>query len=89
MADRATRQDASYASESLEVGAKTLLLINRLVRHSHCGSNDAWCTFAKEPYALVFRDTAGVHAVSTGGNAVSLEELRTRMPSIVAALEAL
>ena len=45
----------------------------------------AWFSVAKQPYALVVRDAAGIQAVDIDVS-ISLEELRERIPELDALL---
>ena len=74
------------AGTPLQVGAVTLLPIERVVVHSGMGALGAWFTAAKEPYALVVRDAGGIRALDIGAMGVSLEALRERIPGLDAVL---
>ncbi|MDH3460351.1 MAG: hypothetical protein OEM00_05115 [Burkholderiaceae bacterium] len=68
------------------VGSITLLPIERIVKHAGRGSTVVWFSLAKEPYTLVVRDDSGIRAVDIDAIAVSLEQLRERIPHLDAVL---
>ncbi|MBE0690115.1 MAG: hypothetical protein IH587_08350 [Anaerolineae bacterium] len=50
------------------------------MRHVDIGEMGLWFSFEKEPYALVVRDASGARAVNVAAVAVSIEELRAKIP---------
>ena len=86
MPERTRHAGTVRAGKPLRVGSVTLLPIERVVVHSDVGALGAWCTAAKEPYALVVRDAGGIRALDLGGTAVSLEALREGIPALDAVL---
>lgn len=83
MPERARHTETVRAGTPLRVGAVVLLPIERVVVHAGAGARGAWFTAAKEPYALVVRDGDGeVRVLDLGAGAVSLEELRERIPGL-------
>ncbi len=76
------RIETLRAGRPLRVGDVTLLAIERAVVRSGRGALGMWVTAALEPYALVVRDAGGVRAVGVDGAAVSLEQLRGRIPGL-------
>jgi hypothetical protein len=74
------------AGTPLAVGSVTLLPIERVVTYSDQGNTTAWLSMAKEPYALVVCDAGGIRAIDTNAMAVSLAELRDKVPGLGALL---
>ena len=76
----------THNSETLQagvpvtVGALVLVPIERVVRHVDSGELGLWFSFEKEPYALVVRDANGTRAINVEDVAVSIEELRAKIP---------
>ena len=89
MPERATHTETVCVGTPFMVGSVTLLAIERVVLHSHRASGHAWCSAAKEPYALVVRDANGIRAIDTDAAAVSLEALREKVPGLGAVLAAM
>jgi len=88
MPERPSRTETWRAGSLLKVGPMALLPIERVVINVNRGKARAWFTVAKEPFALVVRDSGGVRAVATTASAVSLDELRQRIPELETLLTA-
>ena len=73
------------ACSPLHVDGVTLVPIERVALQSEMGSAGAWFSVAKQPYALIVRDAAGIRTVNIGA-AVSLGELRETVPKLDALL---
>ena len=86
MAEPRRRLETLRAGAPLRVGSATLLLIERSEVLAELGARGAWLSAVKEPYALVLRDGEGVRAFPAGAAAVTLEELRERIPELEALL---
>ena len=86
MPERARRIETVRAGIPLRVGGVTLLTIERVVVRSSRMARGAWVTAAVEPQAVVVRDAAGVRLVALDGVAISLEQLRERIPGLDALL---
>jgi hypothetical protein len=86
MPEPGRRSEAFRAGVPLVVGAVTVVPIGRTVSHADRGRTHAWFSIAIEPYALVVRDPAGLRALGIGEVAVSIEQLRHRVPEIDALL---
>ena len=82
MRERETRSETWRAGAPVTVGSVTLLPIERVVLHSDLGTTRIWISAFKEPYALVVRDAGGIRAVGTGTVAVSLQQLREKIPEL-------
>ena len=67
-------------------GAVTLLPVERMVIARGGAGGRRWFMAALEPWALVVRDGDRVRVLGTGGDAASLDELRSGLPDIDAAL---
>lgn len=80
MPERGTHSETLQAGARLTVGTRVLLPIERVVKHVDIGDTGLWFSFEKEPYALVICDAGGARAVSVAAAAVSLEDLRARIP---------
>lgn len=89
MPERNTRIETLQAGTTFTVGSVTVLPIERIVRHANRGNARVWFAVAKEPYALVVRDAGGMRAVDTNASAVSLEQLREKIPGLDAVLASL
>jgi len=74
------------AGTPLTVGGVTLLPIEYVVMHATKGSIGAWISVAKEPYALIVRDSNGIHMLDTNKADVSLGQLRESVPGLDALL---
>jgi uncharacterized spore protein YtfJ len=86
MPERTSRIETVRAAMPLRVGPSTLLPIERVVVHSGRGARGAWAHATVEPYALVVRDAGGIRVIDIGATAVSLEDLRERIPGLDALL---
>ncbi len=86
MPERTGRMDALRAAMPLRVGSSTLLPIERVAVHSGRGAWGAWVSAVVEPYALIVRDSGGIRVIDIDGIAVSLEDLRERIPGLDALL---
>lgn len=86
MPERAPRIETVRAAIPLRVGDATVLTIERVVVRSSRMARGAWVTAAVEPQAVVVRDAAGVRLVELDGEAMSLEQLRERIPGLDALL---
>jgi uncharacterized spore protein YtfJ len=82
MPERASHTETVRAGTPLRVGSVTLLPIERVVVHSDMGALGAWFAAAKEPYALVVRDSGGIRVLDIGATTVSLEALREGIPGL-------
>jgi len=89
MPERHTRTETWRAGSPLKVGSMALLPIERVVVNVNHGRDRAWFMFAKEPFALVVRDSSGMRALTTTASAVSLDELRERIPDLETLLAAI
>lgn len=76
MSERAILDERLRAGAPFTVGGVTLLPVERIVIHAQPGRTGLWLSAAKEPHALVVRDTDGIRALATGSVRVSLEQLR-------------
>lgn len=76
------------AGVPVAVGGTILLPIGRIVRHASVGEGHAWCSFALEPLAVLVRDANGISVLGARG-AVSIAELRDRVPGLDALLASL
>ena len=86
MLERETKSETLQACAPVAVGSLVLVPIERVVKHLDVGEAGFWFSFEKEPYALVVRDAGGTRAVNVAAIAVSMEELRERMPDLDALL---
>lgn len=82
MPDREHRTETLRAGTPFTVGPVTLLPIERVVLRSVRRDGRVWLVASKEPRAIVVRDPGGTRAFETGAGAVSLEELRDRIPEL-------
>jgi len=89
MLERSTHTEEVRAGTAVNLGAVILLPIERVVVHSDRGNMRMWFSAAKEPYALIVRDASGIRAIDTDAIAVSLEELRARVPGLDTLLAAM
>ena len=80
------RTETLQAGTPLTVGGVTLLPIEHIVIHATKGNIGAWVSVAKEPYALIVRDSNGVHMLDTDVADVSLAQLRESVPGLDALL---
>ncbi len=87
MPDRAGQVDTLRAATPVSVGSVSLLPIERVLVHSDRNAPVAWASAALEPYALIVRDALGIRALDVGAGAVSLEQLRERIPGLDAMLK--
>ncbi len=74
------------AGPALAVGGLTLLPIEQILWHTHTGRHGGWVTVSKQPVAIVVRDPVRWQAMSADGSAMSIDELRERVPDLDAAL---
>jgi hypothetical protein len=86
MPERKTHGETLQAGAPITVGALVLVPIERVERHVDIGESGLWFSFEKVPYALVIRDAYGTRAVNVEAVAVSLEELRAKIPGFDALL---
>jgi len=89
MSERHTRTESWRAGSPLTVGSVTLLPIEHVVVNGTRGATGAWFTISKEPYAFVVRDESGMRMIATGAGAVSLDELREKVPELETLLAAI
>lgn len=89
MPERSTHCETLRAGQPIAVGPVTLLPIERIVLHANTGAAHGWFSAAKEPYALIVREAGGIRAIDCGAVAVSLEELREKVPELDVALAAM
>jgi hypothetical protein len=82
MPERTTQTEAVRAGTPVTVGSVTLLPIERVVLRSEWRDTSVWFSAAKEPYALIVRDSGGIRAIDAGDLAVSLDELREKVPGL-------
>lgn len=80
MPDSRRHSETLQAGAPVTVGALFLVPIERVVTHVDIGEMGLWFSFEKEPYALVVRDANGTRAVNVEAVAVSIEELRAKIP---------
>ena len=74
------------AAAPLRLGASTVLPIERVAVWSGRAAAGAWVSGAVEPYAVVVRGPDGARLVALAASAVTLEELRARVPEVDALL---
>ncbi len=86
MPERSVHTETLRVGAAVAVGSVTLLPIERVVLHSYRGNTRVWFSVAKEPYALVVRDAGDLRAVDTDAMALSLAELREKIPGLDALL---
>jgi hypothetical protein len=86
MAEPGRHLETLRAGAPLRVGSTTLLPVERMVLHAERGARGGWLAGSKEPYALVVQDAGGLRALPTGAGAVTLDELRGRLPGLEALL---
>lgn len=86
MPERTSHTETVRAGRLVRIGSVRLLPIERVVVHSVRGSRRAWISAAKEPAAVVVRDAGGTWAVGADAAAISLDELRERVPGLDALL---
>lgn len=86
MPERELPAETLRAGRPFTVGSATLLLVERVAIRSYSRPASVWFSAVKEPYALVVRDTEGVHAVEISGPRISLDDLRSRIPALDALL---
>lgn len=89
MPERNEHTEILRAGTPLTVGAVILLPIERVVTCSDQGNTGAWFSIAKEPYAVVVRDTEGLRAFDADANGISIEPLRGKIPELDALLESM
>lgn len=82
MPERTSRTETVRPGRPIRVGSVVLLPIERVVLHADRGARRLWVSAAKEPAAIVVRDAGGTWAVGAGANAISLDELRERIPEL-------
>lgn len=82
MPERDTRTEILRAGTPFAVGAVTLLPIERVVTHAQQGKTGAWFSLVREPCALVVRDAGGIRALDTAAAAVSVAQLREKIPEL-------
>jgi hypothetical protein len=85
MSEKSTFTETLRAGSPVHVGGVTLVPIEHVVLRSVMGIFGAWFSVAKQPYALIVRDAAGLRTVDIDV-AISLEELRERIPELDALL---
>jgi hypothetical protein len=76
------KTEALRAGTPLTVGGVALLPIEHVVIHATKGHIGAWISVAKEPYALIVRDSNGIHMLDTDMADVSLGQLRESVPGL-------
>ena len=86
MPERARRVDTVRAATPIRVGPVTVLPIERVVVRSRRGASGVWVLAAVEPYALVVREAGLTRVIGIDATAVSLEQLRERIPGLEALL---
>ena len=82
MPERGSRTETVRPGRPIRVGSVVLLPIERVVLRADRGARRLWVSAVKEPAAIVVRDGGGTWAVDAGATAVSLEELRERIPGL-------
>ncbi len=89
MPDRASRIDMLRAATPVRIGPVSLLPIERVMLDAgRCAPAPmAWVSAALEPYAVIVRDALGIRVIDVGAGAVSLEQLRERIPGLDAMLK--
>jgi len=60
----------------------TLVIIERLSINANHAANTLWVNTSKEPYALLIRDTSGLHALDMTGQQLVIEELIKEVPGL-------
>ena len=85
MSEKSTFTETLRVGSPVHVGGVTLVPIERVALQSEMGIICAWFSVAKQPYALIVRDATGIRTVDID-HAVSLEELRERIPELDALL---
>ena len=85
MSEKSTFTETLRAGTPVHVGGVTLIPIEHVVLRSEMGIVGAWFSVAKQPYALIVRDGAGIRTVDINV-AISLGELRERIPELDALL---
>lgn len=86
MLECSTHTEVVRVGAPVTLGNVTLLPVERVVLHSNRGDGHLWFSAAMEPYALIVRDADGIRVIATDAAAVSLRELRQRVPGIDMAL---
>lgn len=89
MPERTRHVETVRAGTPVTVGAVILLPIERVQLHAGRGNTGMWFSAVKEPYALIVRDAAGIWAIDSDAEAVSLQGLRQRVPGLDEVLGAL
>lgn len=89
MCEGRCHMDAVRPGAPVHIGSITLLPIERVVLRAALGSARVWISAAKEPYALIVRDAAGVWAIDRDAEPVTLEALREKVPELDAGLAAM
>jgi hypothetical protein len=89
MFERTSHSDAMRAGVPVTHGPVTVLPIERVVLRANSGNARIWFSAAKEPCALIVRDGGGIRLIATHAVAVSLDELRRRVPGLDALLAAM
>ena len=85
MSEKSTFTETLRAGTPVHVGGVTLIPIEHVVLRSEMGIVGAWFSVAKQPYALIVRDAAGIRTVDIDV-AISLEELHERILELDALL---
>lgn len=86
MPERTSRTETVRPGRPIRVGSVVLLPIERVVLHADRGARHLWVSAVQEPAAIVVRDGGGTWAVDAGAGAISVEELRERIPGLDALL---
>jgi hypothetical protein len=76
------RTQTLSAGALLCVGPLTLLPIERVVTYLDMTNMRIWISVCKDVYAIIFRESSGLHAVDTDGMAVSLDRLLEKVPGL-------
>ena len=89
MLERTHHAETVCAGTPVSHGPVMLLPIERVVLNAGCGNTRLWFSANKELYALIVHDAGGLRALDTDAAAVSLDELRERVPGLDAVLAAM
>ena len=70
------------AGEPYTIGNVTLVLIERIYMQSEHGDIGYYLTALKEPYAIIIRDTKGIHVLNPEAKVISFEKLRQEVSGL-------
>lgn len=86
MPEHASHREAVRAGAPVTIGLVTLLPIERVVVHTFHGRSGWWFSAAKQPFALILRDAAGMRALDAEAAVVPLNRLCESVPGLEALL---